>query len=63
MMAGLVAYLGSDGQCEGGRVRMPIGEIFWARQFGLLIDTFGHRLDGELREIDRLMYQPSRKEK
>jgi PhnB protein len=26
---------------EGGVVQMPIGETFWARRFGILIDKFG----------------------
>jgi len=26
---------------EGGVVQMPIGETFWARRFGMLIDRFG----------------------
>ena len=26
---------------EGGVVQMPIGETFWARRFGVLIDKFG----------------------
>jgi uncharacterized glyoxalase superfamily protein PhnB len=26
---------------EGGVVRMPIAETFWARRFGMLIDKFG----------------------
>jgi len=26
---------------EGGQVNMPIGETFWARRFGMLIDRFG----------------------
>jgi PhnB protein len=26
---------------EGGAVRMPISETFWARRFGMLIDKFG----------------------
>jgi PhnB protein len=26
---------------EGGTVRMPIQETFWARRFGMLIDQFG----------------------
>ena len=26
---------------EGGTVQMPIGETFWARRFGMLIDRFG----------------------
>ena len=26
---------------EGGVVQMPIGETFWARRFGMLIDKFG----------------------
>jgi PhnB protein len=26
---------------EGGNVQMPIGETFWARRFGVLIDRFG----------------------
>jgi PhnB protein len=26
---------------EGGAVQMPIGETFWARRFGMLIDKFG----------------------
>ena len=26
---------------EGGTIRMPIGETFWARRFGMLIDRFG----------------------
>jgi PhnB protein len=26
---------------EGGTVKMPIGETFWARRFGMLIDKFG----------------------
>lgn len=26
---------------EDGTVRMPIGETFWARRFGMLIDQFG----------------------
>jgi PhnB protein len=26
---------------EGGLVQMPMGETFWARRFGMLIDKFG----------------------
>jgi len=26
---------------EGGEVRMPIGETFWALRFGMVIDRFG----------------------
>lgn len=26
---------------EGGVVRMPIAETFWARRFGMLVDKFG----------------------
>ncbi|HXE58245.1 MAG TPA: VOC family protein [Gemmatimonadales bacterium] len=26
---------------EGGTVTMPLGETFWARRFGMLIDRFG----------------------
>jgi PhnB protein len=26
---------------EGGVIQMPIGETFWARRFGMLIDKFG----------------------
>jgi PhnB protein len=26
---------------EGGVVRMPIAETFWARRFGMLLDKFG----------------------
>ena len=26
---------------EGGVIRMPIGETFWARRFGMLVDKFG----------------------
>ena len=26
---------------EGGVVQMPIGETFWARRFGMLVDRFG----------------------
>ena len=26
---------------EGGAVRMPIGETFWAVRFGMLVDRFG----------------------
>ena len=26
---------------EGGTVRMPIQETFWARRFGMLVDRFG----------------------
>ncbi len=26
---------------EGGSVRMPIQETFWARRFGMLVDRFG----------------------
>lgn len=26
---------------EGGTVRMPIAETFWARRFGMLVDRFG----------------------
>jgi PhnB protein len=26
---------------EGAVVQMPIGETFWARRFGMLIDKFG----------------------
>jgi PhnB protein len=26
---------------EGGVVRMPLGETFWAQRFGMLIDKFG----------------------
>lgn len=26
---------------EGGTVRMAIGETFWARRFGMLVDRFG----------------------
>lgn len=29
------------GLSEGGAVRMPIGETFWARRFGMLVDKFG----------------------
>lgn len=27
---------------EGGSVQMPIGETFWARRFGMLVDRYGH---------------------
>ncbi|WP_455924666.1 VOC family metalloprotein YjdN [Pseudomonas putida] len=30
-----------DGLSEGGTVRMPWGETFWARGFGMLTDRFG----------------------
>lgn len=33
---GLFAALG-----EGGTVRMPRGETFWARRFGQVVDRFG----------------------
>jgi PhnB protein len=26
---------------EGGRVIMPIGQTFWAKRFGMLVDRFG----------------------
>ena len=26
---------------EGGEVRMPIQETFWAQRFGMLVDRFG----------------------
>jgi PhnB protein len=26
---------------EGGEVRMPIGETFWAARFGMLVDRYG----------------------
>jgi PhnB protein len=26
---------------DGGKVQMPIGETFWARRFGMLIDKYG----------------------
>jgi PhnB protein len=26
---------------EGGKVQMPIGETFWAKRFGMLIDKYG----------------------
>jgi len=26
---------------EGGQVKMPIGQTFWAKRFGMLIDRFG----------------------
>ena len=26
---------------EGGTIKMPIGETFWAHRFGMLIDKFG----------------------
>jgi PhnB protein len=26
---------------EGGTVKMPVGETFWAQRFGMLIDKFG----------------------
>lgn len=39
---------------EGGAVQMPIGETFWARRVGMLIDRFGAP-DGQLREDDDLM--------
>lgn len=26
---------------EGGEVQMPIGETFWARRFGMLVDRYG----------------------
>jgi PhnB protein len=26
---------------EGGVIQMPIGETFWARRFGMLVDKFG----------------------
>jgi PhnB protein len=26
---------------EGGTVQMPMGETFWTRRFGMLIDRFG----------------------
>jgi PhnB protein len=26
---------------EGGQVRMPIGETFWAERFGMVVDRFG----------------------
>lgn len=26
---------------EGGQVQMPIGETFWAKRFGMLIDRYG----------------------
>lgn len=26
---------------EGGTIRMPIGETFWARRFAMLVDKFG----------------------
>ncbi len=30
-----------DGLSEGGTVRMPWGETFWAQGFGMLVDRFG----------------------
>ena len=30
-----------EGLAEGGQVQMPIGETFWARRFGMLVDRFG----------------------
>lgn len=29
------------GLAEGGTVTMPVGETFWARRFGMLVDRFG----------------------
>ena len=26
---------------EGGAVRMPIGQTFWALRFGMLVDRYG----------------------
>lgn len=26
---------------DGGSVRMPLGEMFWAKKFGMLTDRFG----------------------
>ena len=26
---------------EGGQVKMPIAETFWAQRFGMLVDRFG----------------------
>jgi PhnB protein len=26
---------------DGGSVRMPLGETFWAKKFGMLTDRFG----------------------
>jgi hypothetical protein len=37
---------------EGGVVQMLIGETFWARRFGMLIDKFRHPMNGQLREAD-----------
>lgn len=35
---------------DGGRINMPMGESFWARRFGMLIDKFGcpWGINGEL---------------
>lgn len=35
---------------EGGKVTMPIGESFWAKRFGMLVDKFGvpWMINGEL---------------
>ena len=30
-----------DGLAEGGTVRMPLQETFWAVRFGMLVDRFG----------------------
>src|SRR5262245_55265264 len=30
-----------DALAEGGRVDMPLGEAFWAKAFGMLVDRFG----------------------
>jgi PhnB protein len=30
-----------DALAEGGTVRMPIAETFWAARFGMLVDRFG----------------------
>ncbi len=29
------------GLAEGGQVKLPIGETFWAERFGMLVDRFG----------------------
>ena len=39
-----------NGLAEDGKINMPIGESFWAKRFGMLIDKFGcpWGINGEL---------------
>jgi len=37
---------------EGGTVRMPLQETFWAKRFGMLIDSIWHPVDRQLRNAD-----------